>query len=183
MSVQPSSATPVLDAAGRRRSPATIPGYHAGHAPKNNGLTCPADPPTVDEIVAVMRQAGDSRHGLRARGLIVVLWRAALRIQEALALTESDLDPRRSSVLVREGKEVTGERSGSTAGTEHRPAPLARGPTDPARRTAVLRHRRTDSGRPTVVKRRRPRRIPAPRRRRRRQATLCAPPAETCPRC
>jgi site-specific recombinase XerD len=51
-----------------------------------------------------MRQAGDSRHGLRARALIVGLWRAALRIQEALALTESDLDPRRSSVLVREGK-------------------------------------------------------------------------------
>jgi integrase len=104
MSVQPSSATPVLDAAGRRRSPATIPGYHAGRAPKNKGLTYPADPPTVDEIIAVMRQAGHSPHGLRARALIVVLWRAALRIQEALSLTESDLDPRRSSVLVRAGK-------------------------------------------------------------------------------
>ena len=51
-----------------------------------------------------MRQAGDSTHGLRARALIVVLWRAALRIQQALSLTESDLDTRRSSVLVREGK-------------------------------------------------------------------------------
>jgi site-specific recombinase XerD len=104
MSAQPSSATSVLDAAGRRRSPATISGYHAGRAPKNKGLTYPADPPTVDEIIAVMRQAGDGPHGLRARGLIVVLWRAALRIQEALSLTESDLDPRRSSVLVRAGK-------------------------------------------------------------------------------
>jgi site-specific recombinase XerD len=81
-----------------------MPGYHAGRPPRNKGLTFPPDPPTVDEIVAVMRQAGDSPHGLRARALIVVLRRAALRIEEALALTESDLDPRRSSVLVRDGK-------------------------------------------------------------------------------
>lgn len=37
----------------------------------------PTDPPTVDEIVAVMRQAGDDRHGRRMRGLIVHLWRPA----------------------------------------------------------------------------------------------------------
>ena len=43
-------------------------------------------------------------HGLRMRGLIVVLWRAGLRIQEALALAEADLDPRRGAVLVRRGK-------------------------------------------------------------------------------
>jgi integrase len=36
--------------------------------------------------------------------LIVVLWRGGLRIQEALALIESDLDPRRGSILVRKGK-------------------------------------------------------------------------------
>jgi integrase len=33
-----------------------------------------------------------------------VLWRAGLRIQEALALGERDLDPRRGSLLVRNGK-------------------------------------------------------------------------------
>ena len=64
----------------------------------------PADPPRVEEIVAVMRHAGDDRHGLRVRALIAVLWRAGLRISEALALTESDVDPRRGSVLVRHGK-------------------------------------------------------------------------------
>ena len=32
------------------------------------------------------------------------MWRAGLRIQEALALTEGDLDHRRGSVLVRRGK-------------------------------------------------------------------------------
>ena len=87
----------VLDAAGRRRSPATMPGYHASRAPRNKGPLYPADPPTVDEIIAVMRQTGDDRHGARLRGLIVVLWRGGLRVREALALGERDLDPRRGS--------------------------------------------------------------------------------------
>jgi site-specific recombinase XerD len=64
----------------------------------------PADPPTVEEIIAVMRNAGDNRHGWRLRALIVVLWRGGLRIQEALTLAEPDLDPRRGSLLVRNGK-------------------------------------------------------------------------------
>jgi integrase len=38
------------------------------------------------------------------RGLIVVLWRAGLRISEALSLAESDLDRARGAVLVRRGK-------------------------------------------------------------------------------
>jgi site-specific recombinase XerD len=50
-----------------------------------------------------MRRAGDERHGLRVRALIAVLWRAGLRISEALALTENDVDARRGSVLVRHG--------------------------------------------------------------------------------
>src|SRR5512133_2508913 len=83
--------SPVLDGAGRRRSPATMPGFHAGHPPRNKGLRYPADPPTVEEIVAVMRIAGDGGHGRRLRGLIVVLWRAGLRVDEALALREADL--------------------------------------------------------------------------------------------
>jgi site-specific recombinase XerD len=96
--------TMLLDAAGRRRSPATMPGYHAGRPPRNKGMRYPADPPTVDEIVAVMRHAADDRHGWRLRAIIVVLWRAGLRVQEALALTEHDLDQRRGSILVRSGK-------------------------------------------------------------------------------
>jgi hypothetical protein len=51
-----------------------------------------------------MRQAGAGRHGARLRGLIVVLWRGGLRIQEALSLSERDLDPQRGSLLVRRGK-------------------------------------------------------------------------------
>ena len=94
----------LLDAAGRRRSPATMPGFHSSRPPRNKGRRYPADPPTVEEIIAVMRQAGTTPHGLRMRGLIVVLWRAGLRIHEALALTEADLDTRRGAVLVRRGK-------------------------------------------------------------------------------
>jgi site-specific recombinase XerD len=94
----------VLDSAGRRRSPATLPGFHAGRPPRNKGMRYPADPPTVEEIIAVMRHAGDNRHGWRLRALIAVLWRGGLRIQEALALAEPDLDPRRGSLLVRNGK-------------------------------------------------------------------------------
>ena len=98
------SVLSALDAAGRRRSPATMPGYHAGRPPRNKGMRYPADPPTVDEIVAVMRHASDDRHGWRLRATIVVLWRAGLRVQEALALTEHELDQRRGSILVRSGK-------------------------------------------------------------------------------
>jgi site-specific recombinase XerD len=72
--------------------------------PSNKGRRYPADPPRVEEIVAVMKQAGDSPSGRRLRGLIVVLWRAGLRISEALALAEGDLETTRGAVVVRRGK-------------------------------------------------------------------------------
>jgi integrase len=98
------SAAAPLDSLGCRRSPAAVPGYLAGRPPRSKGRRYPADPPRTEEIIAVMRCCGERPHGLRARGLSVVLWRAGLRIQEALDLTELDLDPRRGSILVRRGK-------------------------------------------------------------------------------
>ena len=98
------SSISLLDAAGRRRSPATLPGYLAGRAPRNKGMEYPADPPKPEEIILGMRQAGGDRHGLRVRALIGVLWRGGLRISEALALNETDVDERRGSLLVRHGK-------------------------------------------------------------------------------
>jgi hypothetical protein len=65
----------LLDAAGRRRSPATMPGYLCGRPPKNKGMRYPADPPRPEEIIAVMRAAGGGTHVLRVRALIAVLWR------------------------------------------------------------------------------------------------------------
>jgi site-specific recombinase XerD len=89
----------------RRRLPPASRGSPAaaGRPPRNKGLRYPADPPTVDEIVAVMRHASDDRHGWRLRAVVVILWRAGLRVREALALTEHGLDVRRGSILVRHG--------------------------------------------------------------------------------
>src|SRR6516225_7260252 len=97
-----SASMVLLDAAGRRRSPATLPGYLAGRAPRNKGMRYPADPPRPEEIILVMREAGDDRRGLRA--LIAVLWRGGLRVSEALALYETDVDERRGSLRIRHGK-------------------------------------------------------------------------------
>ena len=94
----------LYDAAGHRRSPVTMPGYHQGRPPRNKGLRYPADPPAVEEIVAVMRAAGGGADGARLRALIVMLWRAGLRIREALELAETDLDAARGAVIVRKGK-------------------------------------------------------------------------------
>jgi site-specific recombinase XerD len=51
-----------------------------------------------------MRRAGNDRHGLPIRALIAVLRRGGLRISEALALNETDVDESRGSLLVRHGK-------------------------------------------------------------------------------
>jgi len=91
----------LVDVTGRLRSPAATPGHSAGCTPANKGRRYPADPPTVEEIIIVMRQAGAGRYADRTRALIAILWRAGLRISEALALTESHLDPKTGAVLVR----------------------------------------------------------------------------------
>ena len=68
--------TVLSDAAGRRRSPMTMPGYHTWRPPGNKGMRYPVDPPTVDEIVAIMRHTGDDRlraPGRRPRGVARLL--------------------------------------------------------------------------------------------------------------
>jgi integrase/recombinase XerD len=78
-----------------------MPAFHAGRPPRNKGLRYPADPPTVEEIVAVMRAAGDKVHGPR----LAQLDRRAVAYRFAhQRLGEPDLDSRRGSVLVRRGK-------------------------------------------------------------------------------
>ena len=51
--------------------------------------------------MAVLHQAGDRPSGHRLRALIMILWRAGLRISEALDLLETDLDPWGAPILVR----------------------------------------------------------------------------------
>ena len=135
----------LLDAAGHRRSPATMPGYHRGRPPRNKGERYPADPPTVEEIVAVMRAVGDRPDGDRLRALIVLLWRAGLRISEAL-----DARKRATSTGPRRDPRPPGQRRQAPRG---RDGPLGlvtssshgwRSAPAPARRAAV-RDPRTDS--------------------------------------
>ena len=121
-----------------------MPGFHSDRPPRNKGRSYPADPPTVEEIVAVMRRAGDRTSGLRTRALIVLLWRAGLRINEALSLTESDLDAARGSVLIRRGKGGRRRQVGMDTWGWEQHQPVARGSTRDARRRPDLRRRWAD---------------------------------------
>ncbi len=60
-------------------------------------------PPEVlspEEIAAMMDACADTPAGLRNRALITVLYRAGLRINEALSLRPKDLDPRSGAIRV-----------------------------------------------------------------------------------
>ena len=94
----------VLDAAGHRRSPATMPGYHQGRAPRNKGLRYPDDPPTIEEIVAVMRAAGDGPDGARLRALNRDALARRAPDRQALDLAKTDFDRSRGAVMVRRGE-------------------------------------------------------------------------------
>src|SRR5438105_2936985 len=91
-------------APGGAARPRPCPAFTKGARPATRGRRYPPDPPSVEEIIAVMRACASRPEGVRLRAVIVVLWRAGLRISEALALSESDLDRRRGAVLVRDGK-------------------------------------------------------------------------------
>ena len=91
---------PLVGAGRRRRCPAFMPAVlRATRA----CVIRPTRPPSRRSSRSC-RSPGDGLHGRRLRGLVVVLWRAGLRIDEALALREADLDRRRGSLLVRHGK-------------------------------------------------------------------------------
>ena len=177
-----SSAQHRLDTAGRHRSPATLPEFHAGKAPGNKGQRYAADPPTVNEIIAVMRHARHARYGNRLNGLIVVLWHGGLRINEALSLTETDLDERRGSILVRHGKndrrrEVAMDAWGWTA-LQPWLSERATLPVGPLFCVIAGPHTRT-----RLVSRRRPPAAAPDRARGRRSPALRPPPAPPCARC
>jgi hypothetical protein len=57
----------LVEVTGRMRCRAAIPGHWAGCAPPNKGQRYPADPPTVEDIIFVMRPAGPRRYADRTR--------------------------------------------------------------------------------------------------------------------
>ena len=99
------------DRRGRLRSPAAMPGYHKGRVPVSKGQRYPENPMKVEDIVRLLNACGPRRAGrqahlsaLRLRTLVLVLWRTGIRISEALALEEADLDSGEQTITVREGK-------------------------------------------------------------------------------
>jgi hypothetical protein len=147
----------LMDITGRMRSPAATPGRLAGCVPPNKGPRYPADPPTVEEIILVVREAGPGPYADRTRGPIGILWRARLRISDALALTETNLDPKTGSVLLRVGKGGKRRIVGMDEWALGPRRPVDRAPDPAARRSAVL-HPRGSHPRSHLVRDRCPRR-------------------------
>lgn len=98
----------LYDKLGRKRSPATIPGYMAGRPAPSTGRTYPPSPLTVKEIVRLLNHAEfitkNDAYEQRLKAIILVLWRSGMRISEALQLTEADLNERKSTIYIRRGK-------------------------------------------------------------------------------
>jgi len=73
--------------------------------PANKGLKLPAEPLTPDEVKSLIRACSKrAPTGIRNRALIVVLYRAGLRVSEALAIMPKDLDAANSTIRVLHGK-------------------------------------------------------------------------------
>jgi integrase len=94
----------LLDAAGRRALTGDSSRLPVWERPAQQGQAPSRRLAEVEEIIAVIRIAGEGLHGACIGALIVILWRAELRISEALTLTETDVEPRRGSIPVRNGK-------------------------------------------------------------------------------
>jgi len=76
-----------------------------GRRPPNFGRTFPAEPLSVDDVVALIDACPKTTPtGLRNRALIVTAWRSGLRISELLDLRPKDIDLRSGAVRVVCGK-------------------------------------------------------------------------------
>ena len=85
--------------------PVTSPGYHSGRTAPNKGRTYPPEVLTEDEVKSLIRACSNrAPTGIRNRALITVLYRAGLRLSEALALKPKDVDPDAGTVTVLHGK-------------------------------------------------------------------------------
>ena len=76
-----------------------------GRKHPNKGRRFPVEVLTDDEMKALIKAAsGRAPTGIRNRALIAVLYRGGLRISEALALDEKDLDRKAGTIRVLRGK-------------------------------------------------------------------------------
>lgn len=93
-----------VDRRGFYRSPITLAEYHRGREPANKGRKFPPEVLRPREVLALMEACGRGHAGVRDRALIATLWRAGLRISEALALLPKDIDLEEGEIRVLHGK-------------------------------------------------------------------------------
>jgi integrase/DNA-binding MarR family transcriptional regulator len=98
------AGAPIRDRTGRQPSPITLPEYRLGRAPANKGKRYPAEILNAGEMQAFLDAFDDGTTGVRNRALAVMLWRAGLRIAEALALMPKDVDLENGVITVLSGK-------------------------------------------------------------------------------
>ncbi len=85
--------------------------------PPNKGRKYPAEPLTRDEVAALLRQCSvKAPTGIRNRALIAVMYRAGLRISEALALRPADVNQADGTLRVLHGKGDKSRTVGLDAG-------------------------------------------------------------------
>jgi integrase len=90
---------------GRLRSYVTLPGYRKGEKPLNYGRRFPPEILNRNELDRLLKACSRcGACGLRNRALIIVMWRAGLRIEEALALFPKDYDGDAGTLAVLHGK-------------------------------------------------------------------------------
>lgn len=83
----------------------TSVGYHAGRIAPNRGKTYPVEVLSPDEAKALIEECSNrAPTGIRNRALIAVMYRAGLRLGEALALKRKDVDESSGSVTILHGK-------------------------------------------------------------------------------
>ncbi len=79
--------------------------FQPGQAPPNKGRRFPPEILTPDEARRLLRTCSHrAPSGIRNRALLVVMYRAGLRIGEVLALKPGDIDSRAGTVRVLHGK-------------------------------------------------------------------------------
>jgi integrase/predicted ArsR family transcriptional regulator len=98
------AGAPLVSPTGRQRSPVTMPDYRRGRAPANKGKRYPPEVLTPEEIRVLLDAFPGGPAGIRARALVVLLWRSGLRIAEALALRLQDVDVELGAITVIAGK-------------------------------------------------------------------------------
>lgn len=79
--------------------------WNRGRQNANKGRKLPPEALTAAEVNGLLAECGsECSTGLRNRALIVLLWRAGLRVSEALALLPKDIDRQAGTIRVLHGK-------------------------------------------------------------------------------